>query len=322
MTKVKLKKIILKTWKRFGISAFIFSAIASYCFFTAAVSASEIYSEQQQPYELIISAENLSDDDIMNIEKIENIEMITSVYNLPATASIDGKDFETALFGVNGAYLDYEFISGSSFPEISAMPYVILNRYSVQQYIKADNSDVLSYENFIGKQILLTINDKPYAAMITGIFEDNSEEPISYISLSCANNLLIQNGTVPALYSSAYVKCLNAGYTQDITSEIESLGFFVENPNTELEDKWETTSSQNTYLFLISAVAIIASCVIIYQKKLSDSLVCGDEYDSLVYMGLTAKQLTRINRARTALFLTVSICTGIIVALIAMSFAE
>lgn len=310
MGKVKTNKLILSTWRRFGAGAFLTIVIASCFLFLGVFMLSHMLGEKNEPYELQASAESINDETLYEIAEFKDVLNVTPVIDVPYTLLLNNKTLEAPLQGIQEGYLDFPFLYGAEFESSSAMPYIVLNIAAAEDLIKDDEELTLS--SLISRQVLLESETNTITAKISGIFEDEEETPKIFISLSSAENLLLQGGNIP-LYSMVYARCLNAGKTESVTNFLTEHGLMVQNMNTELETEWEIESVHIMHLFISAAIAIFSSALLLYEKKKYDPLFEGEEYEMLMTLGFSSSDLRRFNRNRMTLFISFALIIGFII---------
>ena len=307
MVKIKTNKIILLTWKRFGAGAFIMVVIASCFMFLGIFTSANMLDEKSMSYELQASAESVDDEILSEIVEFKDVLNATPIIDVPYTLILNNKALEAPLQGIQDGYLDFPFSYGVEFESSSAMPYIVLNISAAEELIK-DNGE-LTLPSLISRHILLESEINTVTAKISGIFEDGKETPKAYMSLSSAKNLLLQGGNIP-VYSMVYVRCLNAGKTESVTNFLSEHGLVVQNMNTELETEWEIDSVHIIYLFISALIALFGSILLLCEKKKTDPLYGGEEYETLMALGFSQSDLHRLNRNRMILFICFALIVG------------
>lgn len=309
MSRARAYIISLKTWRRFGTGAFIIFSIAICCFSLALSLFTTTLTEKQQPYELIVTSEKITDNVLAEIEKKENVIAVTPVLEIPAILKIGETDLESPLQGIDKSYIRYPFLYGTNEQSVSAVPYLIINRAAAESLIDSKSGE--TPDILLSKQVLLHFENKSIVGRLTGIFDDHSEEPKVYIDLLSAKNLLLQNKT-PFNYSSVYVRCLNAGKTESITAALTDMGLTVQNANTELEQEWSIASLKAAYLFIAAAISLLSFLLLMREKKKTDTLFCGRDNLILQSLGFSQKRIRRINIERQMIFILFSTIVGVI----------
>lgn len=77
MKRKSLYKIAFKTWRRFGISLFIMLVVASCCFMLASERLSNMITEKQEPYELMIMSEKITEKSLNELSNIPDVISVT-----------------------------------------------------------------------------------------------------------------------------------------------------------------------------------------------------------------------------------------------------
>ncbi len=313
MSKISTYKLACKTWQRFGAGLFVILSITICCFLLALSLLSGMLEEQQQPYELIVVSEKITNSNLADIQKIENVISATPVLEIPASIQIGRRNLEITVQGVNKGYLHFSFSYGSNEQNSSPVPYLIMNEIAVNSLIDSRNGE--KPETLFSKQVLLKFEGKNVVGHLSGIFDDKTEEPKAYIDLSSAKNLLLQNG-IPISYSTVYIRCLNSGKTEGITSALTNMGLSVQNENTELEQKWSILSLKITYLFVFSTIILSCSLFLMRERKKADTFFSGHDKIVLQAIGLPEKAIRKLNGTRRLIFLLFAAASGTIIFLL------
>ena len=310
MKRKSLYKIAFKTWRRFGIGLFIMLVVASCCFMLASARLSNMISEKQEPYELMAMSEKITDANLTELTKTPDILSVTPVLDVAATIQIGENSLEVPIQGIDKDYLQFPFLYGNKSESLSLMPYLVINRTAADTLLK--NQTDVTMDMLLSQQVLLNLNEKQIVGALSGIFEDESEEPKVYMDLTSAKNLMMQQ-KLPTVYSLVYVRCLNAGKTETVTEALSNMGLEVLNANTELEIKWETQTIEVSYLYLSASIAILASVFLTCERKRRDTLFHGSNELILQSIGFTEKENQRLNRLRQFIFVMFSIAIGLII---------
>lgn len=313
MKKYNLWKISIRTWKRLGFWSFAVSAVFWCSLCLTVFYGVTVYAEKQASYELMFFSDNLSDSVISEIASFDDIESVSPIINVPCALSFENTVIEIAVSGINRDYIADSFLYGSNFQEVNAMPYIAMNKSAADILMKVDKK--LTPELIIGKQILMTLNEKTFSAKISGIFDNEEEDPVCYISLTNAKNLILNVGDTPS-YSSAYVRCTNADRAKSVSEQLNNMGLQFENANTDIESKQNENGMRITYLIIITVLALIAAIAIVHTKRVTNNMRYATQNEMLRSMGLTHKDITAIHRNQFMLMSMYSMVIGVIIFLL------
>ncbi len=286
--------------------------------------------EKSQPYELgvIPGSTEVTDYAVLQISELENVEAATPVLEVPVSIAIGEYTAQLTLVGIEADYLNEELSQGNMFPDSSVMPYIVLNEAALGQLMiessntaidmETDNTDWLSES----VSIIASEGMRPVVSKISGILakvDEQEQEPVAYISISVAKQLLQQSG-MKADYTRMSVRVKNIGSTESVSKSIAELGLMVENNNDELQRKWDMETKEMTYLILIGVFSLLCSAVLMMAWRKISMLEQKSALSMLRWVGMKRKQIIGIYMLQSLLIALFGVVIGIIVSVSLPSF--
>lgn len=312
-------------------------AIAAFCLCFAGAILTMVQEEKAQPYEIIISAQGtpLSDKDVADITKIADVTAASPVLQIPMSVSTGEYTAQLTLMGINNTYLKEGFSQGSTYPDNSVMPYIVLNETACKQFSTNDSSfnnedgnsddekpDVDWLNNSFSVQ--LEEGTKPITSKVCGVLSVNEEteeeqQPAAYISLSAAKGLLQQSGQNTD-YTTIHVRVKNIGCTKNVSKELAKLGLMVSNSTNELQAGWDADTKEMTYLTVIGIFSLICASFLLAAWKAVSLLRQRDAWTALRCLGMTERVIRKLHVIQTVLIALFGIAAGVLIAITLPSF--
>jgi ABC-type antimicrobial peptide transport system permease subunit len=345
-------RFALKNLKgRWAVLPVIGFAIAAFCLCFAGAILTTMQDEKAQPYELVISGEeanSISDSDVIEITKLEDVTAATPVMQIPASISTGDYTAALTLTGIEASYLENSFSQGNAFPEDSVMPYIVLNEAALKQFSDSETSKDKDSTGDMGDEegtgntartdteapdvdwlngsysVQTGEGSKTVTSKVCGILsegEDTEEEqePAAYISISTAKELLRQNGQ-ETNYTGANVRVKNIGSADSVSKSIAALGLTVTNSTEELQSGWDADNKEMTYLIVIGVFGLVCASVLLAAWRQNTLLKQKRAWEALIYIGLKASDMRNLFAIQTILLSLFGIALGLIVALTLPSF--
>jgi hypothetical protein len=219
-------------------------AIGMFCLCFAGAIFTSVNGEKSLPCELDVSTEGkskITDNALVQIYEIEDVLDATPLLQVPLTIETGSYTAELTLTGIEDYYLDEAYAEGSIFPANTVMPYIVLNEAACKMFTEEDQepSDEAPEIDWLGSNFFVKTGEgvRPYTSRICGVLEDEDEEPMAYVNLAIAKDLLNEKGT--NTYTAAKVRIVNIGQAERVSTAIKGLGFTVGNPNTDQQEIWD-----------------------------------------------------------------------------------
>ena len=336
---------------RWAVLPVIGFAIAAFCFCFSGAILTTMQEEKAKPYELVILSDgsnNISDNDIVEISKLEDVTAATPVLQVPVSISTGDYSAGLSLTGIEASYLEDSFFEGNAFPDDSVMPYIILNEAALGQFSDSETSkdngssgDMDDGEGTghtartdteapdvdwlnVNFSVQTGEESKAVVSKVCGILSEDEEteegqEPAAYISITTAKELLRSIGQ-ETNYTGAYVRVKNIGSANSVSKSIIALGLMVSNSTEELQSGWDADNKEMTYLIVIGAFGLVCASVLLATWRQNTLLKQRRVWQALSYIGLKEQDLRKLFAIQTVLLSLFGIALGLIVALALPSF--
>ncbi|MHB1313929.1 MAG: FtsX-like permease family protein [Christensenellales bacterium] len=300
-----LFKLAFKNFRsRWVVLPLVGIAISAFCLCFAGAVLTTVQGEQALPYELFISAEeskeSLSQKALSKISELPDVTAASPVVRVPVTIKTGRYAADLLLTGVNASYISAEFSEGTAFQDSSVMPYLILNEAACKQFSEVkenDSGDQINVDSdedddeippidWLNASFSLQAGEDGHwtVSKVCGILngdkdeDEEAEEPVAYISLAAAKELLQKSGQ-SAENAGLYVRLRNIGSAQSVSKAIMKLGFKVDNAEPTLQKKWDMVLKEMVYLLVIGIFCLLCSAVLmevwrkIYLREKKDTWV-------------------------------------------------
>jgi len=148
---------------------------------------------------------------------------------------------------------------------------------------------------------------------------DETEEPVAYISLSTAKDLLQKSGQSTD-YTGANIRITNIGCADSVSHAIAALGLNVINTDTVLQAKWDTELKEMTYLIVIGAFCLLSTTVLLAARRKISMLEQQETWKMLQWIGMKEGDIGRLFVIQALMISLIGIVIGIIVSTSLPSF--
>lgn len=159
------------------------------------------------PRELLIASAdaNLAD----RLRQISGLESLSPQICLQASLVWEDSAVDLEISALWAAYPDLSFTQGAMYPDGTAMPWLVLNEAAVK---------ALSRELTAGDNLALIVGENQIPATLCGIFADESQTPMAYMSYDTAQTLFGGQDT------SLCLRFRNRAAATDAREALTSLG--------------------------------------------------------------------------------------------------
>ena len=281
-------KIAWKTIPRYGTVSLLFLCIGFFYLFQSPSMGTTLLKEQAEPYELSATAAGP-----VLLETFQNLDFVQSVtpvltfdtkMTFAETSALSGK-----VTAVMANYPELSFLAGGMFPEQSNMPFLVLNKYAAEHFVDEDKREIKVQ---LGDTVTLIVNEEPQTAVICGIFQDNLEAPVFYMSYQLAAKAL------PAEETTNYlIRLMRKDDVSRAEKELRRQKVQVSYDQS-LLPRLEMLQEQAVQ-GIITALALLSSTVILmratHRKELDES---RQERQMVMLSGMTRVQIRQIARLR------------------------
>ena len=297
-------KIAFKTIPRCGITALILLCMGLYFLFPACQTFQQIQTEKNTPYELTATTDN-SSIDLNALMQIEGVERISPVTNLSASLSVDEYKLDCEIRAVYSSFLSLKFIQGTMYPDSSNMPYLILNKAAAKAFSHEYQTITVSPDD----TVMMSVSGTERKAVVCGIFDDESETPIVYMSYDVAQKGYGTSGQTELVFLLS-----NMGSAEDVVSALQRKNIYASfDPNLTLA--WELLQKQGWQTILLSIGLLTCAVALIREKRISEIAKTRSETVMLLLSGITADAVRHIYPLRITL---TSLACVLVVALISV----
>ena len=310
IVRASICKIAFKTIPRCGITALILLCMGLYFLFPACKTFQQIQTEKNTPYELTATTDN-SSIDLNALMQIEGVERISPVINLSASLSVDEYKLDCEIRAVYSSFLSLKIIQGTMYPDISNMPYLILNKPAAKSFVQ----DYQAITVFPEDTAIMSIGGAERKAIVCGIFDDGSETPTVYMSYDVAQKEYGANGQTELVFLLN-----NMGSAEDVISALQRKNIYARfDPNLTLA--WELMQKQGWQTILLSISLLACATTLIREKRSAELFKTQSEPAMLLLSGMPADAVGRIYPLRIVLTEVVCFLIAIVVALVLGSFS-
>lgn len=255
--------------------AFIFIAIGIYFLAIAGINFYNMKVEQNEPFEIEISADKIDAADMNKIMEIEGVKAATEVCSLSCRMQVSDEMVDVNIEGISPDYMPELGMSDNSF-----MPCMVMNVAAAKMITGRENGDnVQSSINELSylteRQVLLDINENKVIGKIYKLVENTTSDEVPYIytSLDCVKYIQRQF-EIESESSVIRIKLDNAGKQKDVNEQLETYGYTVTNLEADKMTEWDILEAKIGGWTCAGIIAIIAGmCIYRYKKRQSVELL-------------------------------------------------
>ena len=308
MTK-QIIKLAIRTIPRMGLATILFLFLGIYLIFPTARLYIDMKQGNAVPCELLISTDGAFDE--AKLWELRGVQSVTPILRFNATLSTKEASCTLTVEAVQSGALKQDQISGSVFPEESNMPYLVLNTAAVKAFRdeagrKTDSLDL------DGSFVLSA--DRELPAKVCGVLEDESLDPMAYMSYSVARTILSPGGQNSGV--TLRLTLDNAGSEPAVVSKLQELGFAAEVDETRAI-QWAAYQERLKSSVLLCLGILSSATVLLCQSWKLEMVQYSESYQALKYAGFPQKGIRKAVTIRTVfliliLSLLVSLISGIV----------
>lgn len=300
-------------------------AIGMFCLCFAGAILTSVSGEKALPCELDVSTEGkvkITDSALVQISEIEGILDATPLLQVPVTVQTGAYTAELTLTGIETYYLDEAYAEGSIFPADTVMPYIVLNEAACKKFSEDEDNeqDEAPEIDWLGAGFTVKTGEdsRSVTSRVCGVLRGEVEEPIAYVNLAIAEELLNEKGT--NAYTSAKVRVVNIGQAERISKAIQAMGLTVDNPNTDQQEKWNMRMKEMGYLIITGIFSLLCASFLISAWRQISLLKQRRAWDMLWWMGMRERDIAGLFVIQSGIISLIGVAMGIIVALCLPSF--
>lgn len=174
-----LAKLALKTLPRAGAGVLTLLTVGFFCLFPALGQLHALRREAQAPRELLVPM--VSADAADSLRSVPGLEAMSPQIFLDASLSFQKETLELEIQALWANYPALAFIQGSIFPDGTATAYLALNQTAAQALSDTQPAP--------GDSLTLTVGENQVSTILSGVFTDDSQTPVAYMSYDTAKAL-------------------------------------------------------------------------------------------------------------------------------------
>lgn len=255
---------------------------------TTANSYGVLRQELDTPY--VLPGTVTGQADLEKYMEVPSVEAVTPVLSFESKLTAKDAALSGTVTAVLADYLNLSLAQGSTFPNDTNMPFLVLNQYASEHFLDENKHKVTLS---INDTVSMTIGEDEQSAILCGIFEDGLEQPVIYMSYTLAARELSKGESINLL--------LRLGKTEDLESgakALKKLGVSVSYDEA-LPERWRLTKQQIYQTFLSALVLLICSAVQMSGWHKREQTEAQSEWQALALSGLEKRKLRWVFPLRT-----------------------
>lgn len=277
----------------------MFLTLGLYFLFPACKGFNQILEERSQPYELNATVAGTAQ--LEKYNKVENIEAVSPVISFNTKLTDVNFTLNTQVKAVSADYLQLNLKEGGMFRNQSNMPFLILNRYAAEHFINEEKKETFVQVNDC---VTIGLNGAEGKAIICGIFEDEAETPIVYMSYYEASKFFPKEETVNLLFLLT-----GKGAAEQVAKELGRLSVNVSlDPNAVV--RWKLLQQQAAQYLITSLGFLFCSIILMRKQNQLERERQRFERQRLLLSGLTNQQIEWIWHLR--ILFAYGCCVGVV----------
>lgn len=230
-----LAKLAWKTLPRAGAGVLVLLTAGFFCLFPALTQLHALRREAQAPRELLVPMVRADTAD--SLRAVPGLEAMSPQISLDAGLGWKGEAMELEVKALWADYPSLSFTQGGIFPDGTATAYLALNQAAAQALSGSRAAP--------GDSLTLTVGESQVSAILSGVFADDSQAPLAYMSYDTAKRLFENRD------SSLALRLSNQKAEEDARALLTRLGL------TPLE---ETEATPSTWWMPLSLSLCFLSC--------------------------------------------------------------
>ena len=278
--------------------------------FPGSQTAQQLYKEKHTPFELIGSTDSTTID-LNTLSQIAGVERVSPILQVNCQLTYGEKDVSNQIDAVYASYLNVHLTDGTLFMDNTNMPYLVLNEAATRLFAEKDDEPGI----VVQEELLLKSGDVETKAQVCGIYHDESETPHIYMSYEVAHKLF---GTQFTGTDVAFL-LTNKGAVEEVSTKLRKQNFSVSD-NTDTSLAWNLLEQQTWQTFLVSAVFVVCSAILIREKNASEKRQSNGEQEVLLTAGLTAHMVESAIFVRILILEVTIICFFQLAAVVSRHF--
>ena len=238
----------------------------------------QLREEKLAPWELIGTANN----EALALEKllsIEGIERISPVIQFDTEIQFGEYKLNCRVQAVHSSFLDIELSEGTIFHDNTNMPFILLNQAAAESFL-TDNTKIT-----VNTNVMMAVNNEVTNALICGIFDDEKETPVVYISYEFASKTSLHQTETNLLFALS-----NKGSIEQVVLELQRKGISAIYDQNEIA-LWELKKQQIWQFVLTSVSFLFCATEIVKNRFWNFDKVENEENYALALAGMSMQQI-------------------------------
>ena len=280
-----LFKLAFLSIPRLGLLSLVLLTFGIYMIFPCVSTFFQVHRETSVPYDLSVTADPR---DMERLSEIEGVTKITPVCRIPAQLKTDTASQSIEVLGVFSSFLPKDFLEGGPFQDDTHTPFLVMNEAAAKSF-RTEQGNATS----ITLNTRLTLNDRE--ALIAGILQNGSKQPICYMSYDTA-----RRGQAQAEHQEFLLTLEHKGDAPEI---LEQLGSASASLDENRSLRWQLLQNQALQSLLTAVLSI--TCFLVLLRKQCPDVDCTQ----LLSCGFTEREVQRIRQLR--LGFAILICAAV-----------
>lgn len=254
------------------------------------------------PWEMVGSTGN-EDIALEELLSIEGVKRVSPVVQFDAEIKFGEYKLSCQVQSVHSSFLDVELTEGAVYYDSSNMPFLLLNKAAAESFA-ADNTEITVATN---TNVTMTVNNEETNALICGIFDDEKETSVVYMSYDFAQKTLAPESATTLLFALS-----NKGYSEQVALSLKKEGIAVSYEENDMI-RW-TLMKQQVIQFILTCAGFLACSAIMIKKQIN--VENKMETQALLMSGLTMTAVNNILRNRLVILYIICVSTSYLAAVI------
>lgn len=273
-------KISFLTIGRYGKATLLMLCVGFLFLVTTSHSFGLLQQELNTPY--VLPGSVMGQADLERYLEVPAVEAVTPVLSFESKLVCKDAALSGTVTAVLADYLDLSFNQGGPFPNDTNMPFLVLNEYASKNFLTESKSKVTLAVN---DTLTMTIGEEELDAILCGIFEDDLEKPVIYMSYTLAARIIPRGDSISLLFRLGKTEDLESG-----TKALKKLGVSVSYDEA-LPERWLLTKQQIYQTFLSAIVLLVCSAVQMTGQHRREQREAHSERQALALSGVEEQQL-------------------------------
>lgn len=295
---------------RCGAVALLLLTLGFYTLFPCISTLLQVQKETGAAYDLSVTAEDASFS-LQELSQVEGVRKATPVCRIQGTLSTGDYSQNLEILGVFSNFLNLDFIQGGVFQDNTYMPFLVMNEAAAKNFsLVEDASGLPTTAVDIDTKLILKDEAGERDALIGGIFRDESDVPLCYMSYDTAKRALSPTEQTEFLLTLAH-----KGDSPKVAKELRRWKVQASLDENEIL-RWKLVKGQCYQLLGTALAGFLSAAVLIRKQHTLDTLKEQEEAAVLLSAGISARNLAWIYPLRILLAVLCSLVAAVSLAAI------